>query len=198
MATPISEVVELALSQEGDDYIFGTEVSVSDSNPRAFDCSELVQWACGRAGVDPTMPDGSWIQARHCNKYALLLPVEEAIDIYGALLFKFAGDPFSGGRPSSAHVAFSLGDGTTMEARSSRHGVGTFSAYGRGWTHAALIPGTVYGYRGVENVPEWGEGVVDWALETGLIVIDDEYPDDFEDAEITMGRLWTLFYRSAH
>lgn len=198
MTTPISEVVEVALSQEGDQYIFGAEASVSDSNPRAFDCSELVQWSCGRAGVDPTMPDGSWLQARHCNNHALLIPVADAIDIYGALLFKFDGDPFAGGRPSSAHVAFSLGDGTTMEARSSRHGVGTFTAYGRGWTHAALIPGTVYGYRGVLNVPEWAEGVVDWSLETGLIVIDDEYPDDFADDKITMGRLWTLFYRSAH
>lgn len=50
-------------------------------------------------------------------------------------------------------------------------------------------------YKGVANVPEWGEGIVDWGIETGLIVTDDNYPDDWEDDKITMGRMWTLFYR---
>lgn len=144
MTTPINSVVELMLSQEGDRYVFGVEVSLSDTNPAAFDCSELVQWACARAGVSPTMPDGSWIQARHCKNYGTLIPVEEAIGIRGALLFRFSSDPFSGVRPSSAHVAMSLGNGKTIEARGTRYGVGIFSALDRGWTHAARIPGCDY------------------------------------------------------
>ena len=49
MSVPVDAFVELLLSQDGDRYIFGHEVSPSDSDPDAFDCSELVQWA--EAGV---------------------------------------------------------------------------------------------------------------------------------------------------
>lgn len=142
---PVSTIVDLALSQDGDRYIFGAEASPSDTDPDAFDCSELVQWACARANLDPTMPDGSWIQWRHCRNHDTLADVAEAVTIRGALLFKFTGgDPATGGRPSGAHVAISLGNGQTIEARSSRHGVGIFTAANRGWTHAALIPGAIY------------------------------------------------------
>lgn len=148
--THADEVVALANSQDGDKYIFGAEVSMSDTDPDAFDCSELIQWVCGRLSVSPRMPDGSWYQARHCNNYGKMISVAEAIGTKGALLFRFvpADGWESGSRPSAAHVAISLGDGTTMEARSSRHGVGHFSAYGRGWTQGALIPGVEY-----KNIP---------------------------------------------
>ncbi len=142
--TPVETIVQFMLSQDGDRYVFGAEASPSDSDPTAFDCSELVQWGCARAGVQPTMPDGSWIQARHCKNEGTLIPVEQAIKVRGALLFKFRTDPFSGSRPPGAHVAMSLGNGQTIEARSTYYGVGMFSAYGRGWTHAALVPGANY------------------------------------------------------
>lgn len=52
-------------------------------------------------------------------------------------------------------------------------------------------------YRGVANVPDtgWARSVIDYGIASGLIVIDDDYPDDWNDDTITMGRLWTLFYR---
>lgn len=134
----------MLLSQDGDEYIFGHEVSLSDTDPRAFDCSELIQWACWRIGVEPHMPDGSWLQARHCRDHRTLTSVENGIVTPGALLFRFSSSPFSGGRPSSSHVAVSQGDGRTIEARSSRHGVGQFSAHNRDWTHAGLVPGIDY------------------------------------------------------
>jgi cell wall-associated NlpC family hydrolase len=144
MAPSATRFVNLALSQDGDQYVFGHEVSPSDSDPNIFDCSELIEWACSRLGVFPRMPDGSWFQARHARNHGTLITVQEGIDTPGALLFKFGGDPFTGGRPRTAHVAISQGDGTTIEARSARYGVGQFSAQGRGWTHAALIPGLDY------------------------------------------------------
>lgn len=203
--TPVEEVLERALSSDGDRYVFGAEVSLDDDNPSAFDCSELVQWSCAQAGVEPTMPDGSWLQARHCNNHGLLIPVAEGIDTRGALLFKFSGDPFTGGRPSSAHVAFSLGDGTTIEARSSTYGVGIFDANGRGWTHAGLIPGVdhdptddiTYTYRGVENVLQrsYGPAVVDKMIEAGIIINTDNRVDDWEATDYTDGRFWTFLYR---
>ena len=140
MASP-TDFVNLLLSQEGDQYMFGVEASPSDSDPTAFDCSELVEWGCARLGVTPRMPDGSWYQARHCRDNGTLIDVDSARNIVGALLFRFSSSPFTGGRPRSAHVAVSQGNGQTIEARSRRLGVGQFSALGRGWTHAGLIPG---------------------------------------------------------
>ena len=109
------------------------------TNPDAFDCSELVQWAAGRAGIE--MPDGSWLQYLEMQEHGGEMTVEEALNTPGALLFSFSSEPTAGsGRPSSAHVAISLGDGTTIEARGRRWGVGEWEAGDR-FTHAAVIPG---------------------------------------------------------
>lgn len=115
-----------ALGQEGKPYIFGAEASPNNDNPRAFDCSELVEWAARRAGV--TVPDGSINQINAATP----MSVEQALRTPGALLFR-AGSP--------NHIAISLGDGRTIEARGRRYGVGIFSAEGRGWTRAGTIPG---------------------------------------------------------
>ncbi len=142
--TTAADFVRLVLAQEGDEYVFGAEVSKADPDPDRFDCSELIEWACGWLGVVPTMPDGSWLQARHCQTNDTLIPIDQGMKTRGALLFAFSSDPFVGGRPSSAHVVVSLGDGRTIEARSRTHGIGVFSAYNRGWTHAARVPGVTY------------------------------------------------------
>jgi len=116
-----------ALGQRGKPYVFGAEASPSDNDPRAFDCSELIEWAARRAGV--SFPDGS------ANQIAATTPmsVEEALRTPGALLFR-AGDP--------NHIAISLGDGRTMEARGRRYGTDIFDdAASRGWTRAGTIPG---------------------------------------------------------
>jgi peptidoglycan hydrolase-like protein with peptidoglycan-binding domain len=115
-----------ALGQQGKSYVFGAEASANDPNPRAFDCSELVEWAARRAGV--TVPDGSINQINAARP----MSVEEALRTPGALLFR-SGSP--------NHIAISLGDGRTIEARGRRFGVGIFSAEGRGWTRAGTIPG---------------------------------------------------------
>jgi putative chitinase len=152
MATP-KDLLDLLLTQDGDPYVFGVEVSPSDSNPKAFDCSELVQWGCARLGVKPIMPDGAIYQVRHCRKYDLLVPVDQAIHTSGALLFRFSDDPFTGDRPHCAHVAVSQGNGKTFEARGRAYGVGAFSALKRGWTHAGLIPGLDYGEPVIPSPP---------------------------------------------
>lgn len=118
--------------------------TATDADPDAFDCSELVEWACARLGVAPTVPDGTWYQIRHCRDRGTETTVDDAVATQGALLFRFSSDPFTGGRPSSAHVAVSLGNGSTIEARGSAWGVGSWEAEGRGWAHAGLVPGVRY------------------------------------------------------
>ena len=117
--------VREALAQAGDRYVFGAEARGDDPNPTAFDCSELVQWSAHRAGVE--VPDGSWLQYRQLEQQGGAVSVEQALHTRGALLFYFSSPP-TGGRPAEAHVAISLGDGRTIEARNSRDGVGVFTA----------------------------------------------------------------------
>ena len=146
MAVHSDKVVRLAVQQDGDRYVFGERTRFHETDPEVFDCSELIQWVCGRLGVEPEMPDGSWIQAKHCKNHDTLIEIDRGVDTAGALLFRFSSNPFGSDRPDKAHVAFSLGDGRTMEARSTSLGVGIFAhAADRDWTHAGKIPGVKYG-----------------------------------------------------
>ena len=87
------------------------------------------------------MPEGSWQQYLQLKQQGNLMSVDEALKTPGALLFSFSHEPTpGGGRPSSAHVAISLGDGRTIEARGRSYGVGVFEA-GNRFTYAGRIPG---------------------------------------------------------
>ena len=124
------DFVRFALAQDGDVYIFGAETQLDDPNPTTFDCSELVQWAAHQAGV--TIPDGSANQSDHVRRHGTQISVQQALETPGALLF----------RPG--HVAISLGDGRTIEAKGRNFGVGIFEGRNRFET-AGLIPGMSYG-----------------------------------------------------
>jgi len=140
MVRRVDNFVLVALSQKGDPYILGAEASKFNANPRAFDCSELVEWAAARAGL--FMPDGVWGQYQHCKRNKKIISVAQALKTRGALLFIAKGA--SGGNGGGNHVAISLGDGRTIEARGKRYGTGVFNAKGRSWTHGGLIPGGDY------------------------------------------------------
>jgi cell wall-associated NlpC family hydrolase len=149
MTVPVESILRTALAQAGKSYVFGAEASAADPSPLAFDCSELVEWACARSGVTPTMPDGTWAQQAFCRDQVGLMSVEAGIDTRGALLFNHrdaGGNPVQdmSARPATAHVAFSLGDGTTMEAMGTQWGTRIGSAGHRNWTTAARIPGADY------------------------------------------------------
>lgn len=102
--------------------------------------SELTQWAGHQAGVE--LPDGAMYQYLSLKDKGATISVEEALRTKGALLFNFSTEPTpGGGRPSSAHVAISLGDGRTIEARGTQYGVGSFSADTKRFNYAAVVPG---------------------------------------------------------
>jgi cell wall-associated NlpC family hydrolase len=136
--TKVDVFVQSALAQKGDTYVYGAEADLDDSNPDTFDCSELTQWAADQAGV--TIPDGAMYQYLDLKSQGELMSVDEALHTKGALLFYFSSEPTAdGGRPSEAHVAISLGDGRTIEARGSSYGVNEFPAEGR-FNYAGMIP----------------------------------------------------------
>jgi cell wall-associated NlpC family hydrolase len=132
-APTLDDFVAIALTQRGDPYVFGAESRFNDPNPAAFDCSELVQWAAARAGV--RFVDGAQRQRDACRLAGTLIPLPEALQTRGALLFRIDE------RPGNDHVAISLGDGTTIEAKGRTYGVNVFRADDRPWTHAGIIPG---------------------------------------------------------
>lgn len=135
--TPVSDFVGLCLGQRGDRYQWGAKPAPSDPNPVAFDCSGLVWWALARLRVP--FPQGSWLQLQECiRRGALIRPLDGAFAIQGALLFRHH-------TPADGHVAVSLGNGSTIEARGTSHGVNEFPAGHRDWTHAAYVPGLRYG-----------------------------------------------------
>ena len=130
--------VDLALEQNGKPYQMGYEVALDDPDPDVLDCSELVEWAAHQVGVKVT--DGSWLQYLDLKQRGALMSVEEALRTPGALLFSFSEEPTpGGGRPNQAHVAISLGDGRTIEARGREYGVGIFEARNR-FEYGGMIP----------------------------------------------------------
>lgn len=148
MGTPVEAFLLQAIAQEGDVYRYGAEVDFADPNPDVWDCSELLQWSGATCvpAVRPAVPDGSWLQFRAIARAQRTTSIVTACRTRGACLFRFGSDPLTGGRPAGAHVALSLGDGSTVEARGSKWGVGSWTSdpAARGWTHAGLLPGVDY------------------------------------------------------
>ena len=143
MTTPkAADYVKLLLTQEGDDYLWGSKPDPSEENPKADgvpeDCSGLVSWGTNHLKVQPPMPDGSINQFEHCRQHECAIPIEQAIHTSGALIFRLSNR-------LGNHVVTSLGDGRTIEAASRKLGVIVGHTAGRVWTHAALIPGMDYG-----------------------------------------------------
>ena len=137
--TKVDRFVDVALRQEGDRYVFGAQAKLNDPDPDKFDCSELTKWAAHQAGVE--IPDGAMYQYLDLKDKNALVPVDQALHTKGALLFYFSNEPSAAGsRPTKAHVAISLGDGRTIEAKGTKYGVGEFTARNR-FNYAGVIPG---------------------------------------------------------
>ncbi|MSZ75529.1 MAG: hypothetical protein F2667_00310 [Actinobacteria bacterium] len=116
-------MVRYALAQRGKPYVYGA------SGPDAFDCSGLVQEATRAGGRVLAKPSASqWSSVVAAGK---TIPVAQALRTRGALLFEQT--------PEVHHVAISLGNDSTIEARGTADGVGVFGgAASISWTGAGL------------------------------------------------------------
>ncbi|MDR0786432.1 MAG: peptidoglycan-binding protein [Gemmatimonadota bacterium] len=144
------DLVDLAMTRQGQRYVLGTLVRLSApdwSGP--WDCAEFISWACYHAygitiGVRP--PDvnkgesysGWWYEDA---LKAGTIDVRTAIGTPGAILIRNPAD--SGVKVG--HVAISRGDNSTIEAHSAKKGVTVVpGANTRQWSCGMLIPGVRY------------------------------------------------------
>ena len=135
--TRVQQMIENAIAQVGDTYLFGVEVSPTDPDPDAWDSAELTRWSAWQVGS--VIPGSSVEQYLDAKDKGLLIPVDQGLNTPGALLFHFSSEPAAGGgRPDEAHVAFSLGAGRTVEALDESTGVTTGDA-GVRFEYAALV-----------------------------------------------------------
>ena len=146
----IEMILANALSQKGKPYGFGSIANPNDPNPAMFDCASFTRWAANRAGLTPGLPLGSWLQHKMCIERGTMIPLAQGVSTRGALLISTRDSNGVPCEPDKAdgrkcHIAFALGDGTTIEARSSALGVVSSTTKGRSFTTAALVPGARYG-----------------------------------------------------
>jgi len=135
----LDRFIKAASDQIGDKYRFGAEASEDDANPTAWDSSELVEWASHQAGFHD-MPDGSWNQYRYLHDAGAAIPVDEALQTKGALVFGFSSDPLeSTDRPARAYVGISLGNGKILDI-SERAGEVRVMDPGKYYSYGAKIP----------------------------------------------------------
>lgn len=127
-----------------------------------------VSWAASRCGVH--FVDGARNQRDACKAHGTLIPVAEGRATFGALLFRIDE------HPGKDHVAISLGNGHTFEARGKDFGVNIFSTAGRKWTQAGFVPGLE---RGEPDLTQGGRGAdVRWVQRRLLVHGVDPGPAD--------------------
>lgn len=120
----VETFVRNCLNETGKTYVYGATPAATDPDPRAFDCSSLVQWAATRAGI-PNVPRTSEQQIAACD----LISVPTAINTRGALLHQ------------PGHIAVSLGNGRTIEASQDGVPIGQLNATGRKWDQGGKLRG---------------------------------------------------------
>ncbi len=150
----LDDIIAIGRSQFGKPYRFGGAWNASDPNPPFFDCSEFTEWVCLRAGAPVRLAEASFLQYWQCKNAGRVISVEQAIVTKGALLFSFrsAAGPVEPPRTDAAasamlvrrHVAFSAGNGRTVEAMGTDFGVREGPATTDRFTHGGLIPGVSY------------------------------------------------------
>lgn len=147
-----SDIVAVARQHLGEEYILGAVAPLANSQHQGpWDCAEFVSWCAYQAyGIvyavrppDPRLGEsysGWWYEdARSVGRE---VSVAKALETEGAILVR---KPRSRGSPRIGHVAISLGNGSTIEAKDRATDVAEVrNAAGRLWDLGVLIPGVNY------------------------------------------------------
>lgn len=152
------EMVALARQFIGRPYAHGLVPKDDASYAGAFDCAELASYivyqvtgrlyGCIDNNELPASAD-AYTGAFRRDAHALgkIITVVEAARIPGAFVLRY---PPSGG--GMGHIALSVGDGTTIEAKSAAEGVVVDKVSGRRWDIGVLIPWVNYSGGGSVDV----------------------------------------------
>lgn len=136
-------VLDIAAKHIGERYVFGARADFDDANYKGpWDCAEFCSWCVYQAygtkfgvlGNDPY--SGAWVSDARDKK--VMLTVDAAAEMPGTVLIRA---PKTG---RTGHVAFSDGEGGTIEAHSTRQGVKRARVAGRSWDFGCYIPGIAY------------------------------------------------------
>jgi hypothetical protein len=144
-------IVGVATPHIGERYILGARAPLVNANHHGpWDCAEFTSWCAYQAygivfgcyGQNPATADpysGKWYEDGVAA--GTMVSVSSAIGTPGAFLVRKPGD-FNIG---IGHVAISMGDGRTVEARSAGTGVViSTGAAQRPWTSGLHLPGILY------------------------------------------------------
>jgi peptidoglycan DL-endopeptidase CwlO len=126
----VERMVQFALSKAPGPYVWG------GNGPRGYDCSGLMTAAAAHIGKQ--LVRQSMAALRQCERAGTTMTVRDGINTRGALLFRER--PING----VTHIAMSLGNGRTIEARGRQTGIGSFPATTDRFDNAALVPGLAY------------------------------------------------------
>jgi peptidoglycan hydrolase-like protein with peptidoglycan-binding domain len=147
-----TDIIEIARQHIGEDYILGAIAPLANTKHTGpWDCAEFASWCAYQAyaiiyAVRPPDPrlgesySGWWYE--DAKTVGRQISVDEALITPGAILCR---KPRRSGSPRIGHVAISLGNGSTIEAKDRATGVAEVDgARNRLWDRGVCIPGVEY------------------------------------------------------
>lgn len=140
----MKDVLPFCKKYIGSKYVFGAIVPKKVANYKgAFDCAEFVTYALAQVlgvfGYGSRSDDAyTGYLAEDAQSKGVIISVEQAARIPGAILLRVPKGKAIG------HTAFSQGNGKTIEAHSTKHGVKEDKVDGRRWDYGIVMPGIAY------------------------------------------------------
>ena len=138
------ELINSALTHVGERYVWGAIVPKNNPNYKGpWDCAEFASWIVFQlTGLEVGYRDGNAYTGfwradipTKCSR----ITIDIAKTTAGAVLLRYPNSKGLGG-----HIAFSLGNGKTIEAMNRNNGVKSGKIDGRYWDVALLINGISY------------------------------------------------------
>lgn len=139
------DFLALAKQHIGEKYVFGASAPLNNANYRGpWDCAEFASWIVFQAsGKTVGVKSGNaWTGHWKTDSKTLckIISIDEAAKTYGAILLRSPGFK----NIEIGHIAFSDGNGGTIEAKSAKDGVVASVIKGRQWEMGLLIKGVTY------------------------------------------------------